>query len=79
VRAPGERTGTALSLGIVTTFLTIMVVLPIAALVWESTKEGSQGFWDAISSPEAVAALKLTLVASLVVSLINAALGTITA
>jgi sulfate transport system permease protein len=56
-----------------------MVVLPIAALVWESTKEGSQGFWDAISSPEAVAALKLTLVASLVVSLINAALGTITA
>jgi sulfate transport system permease protein len=56
-----------------------MVVLPIAALVWESTKDGSQGFWDAVSSPEAVAALKLTLVASLVVSLINAALGTITA
>jgi sulfate/thiosulfate transport system permease protein len=79
VRAPRDRAGTALSLGIVTTFLTIIVVLPIAALVWESAKDGSQGFWDAISSPEAVAALKLTLAAALVVSLINAVLGTITA
>ena len=56
-----------------------MVVLPIAALGWESTKSGSQGFWDAVSSPEAVSALKLTLGASLVVSLINAVLGTVTA
>jgi sulfate transport system permease protein len=56
-----------------------MVVLPIGALVWESSKEGSQGFWDAVSSPQAVAALKLTLVASLVVCAINAVLGTVTA
>jgi sulfate/thiosulfate transport system permease protein len=54
-------------------------VLPLAALFWESTKDGSQGFWDAVSSPEAVAALKLTLGASLVVAAINAVLGTITA
>ena len=60
-------------------FLTVLVVLPIAALVWEATSEGSQSFWDAVSSPEAVAALKLTLVASLGVSLLNAVLGTITA
>lgn len=57
----------------------MIVVLPLAALFWESTKDGSQGFWDAVSSPEAVAALKLTLAASLVVSLVNAVLGTITA
>ncbi len=54
-------------------------MLPIAALIWEATSEGSQSFWDAVSSPEAVAALKLTLVASLGVSLLNAVLGTITA
>jgi sulfate/thiosulfate transport system permease protein len=70
---------TALSLGFVTTFLTVLVGLPIAALVWESTSEGSQSFWDSVSSPEAVAALKLTLGASFVVSLFNAVLGTITA
>jgi sulfate transport system permease protein len=54
-------------------------VLPIAALVWESTKEGSGGFWHAVTSPEAVAALKLTIGASIVVALLNAVLGTITA
>jgi sulfate transport system permease protein len=63
----------------VTTFLTVIVVLPLAALLWKSTEEGSQGFWDAVSSPQAVAALKLTLAASLAVALVNAALGTITA
>jgi sulfate/thiosulfate transport system permease protein len=63
----------------VTTFLTILVVLPIAALVWESTKEGAQSFREAVTSPEAVAALKLTLGASIVVALLNAVLGTVTA
>jgi sulfate transport system permease protein len=57
----------------------VMVGLPIAALMWEATSEGTQSFRDAVSSPEAVAALKLTLVASLGVSLLNAVLGTITA
>jgi sulfate/thiosulfate transport system permease protein len=56
-----------------------MVGLPIAALMWEATSEGTQSFRDAVSSPEAVAALQLTLVASLAVSLLNAVLGTITA
>lgn len=57
----------------------VMVGLPIAALLWEATSEGTQSFRDAVSSPEAVAALKLTLVASLAISLFNAVLGTITA
>jgi len=78
-RIAGERAATGLSLGIVTTFLTLIVVLPMAALVWTSTNDGFAAFWDAITSPEAVAALKLTLGASLAVALLNAVLGTITA
>ena len=74
-----DRAATALSLGFVTTFLTVFVGLPIAALLWESTRDGSQGFWESVTSPEAVAALKLTLGASAVVSLLNAVLGTVTA
>ncbi len=62
-----------------TTFLTLMVMLPIAALLWEATSEGTTTFWEAVSSPAAVASLKLTLVASLVVALLNAVLGTVTA
>jgi sulfate/thiosulfate transport system permease protein len=74
-----DRAATALSLGVVTLFLTILVVLPIAALTWKATSEGGQSFWDAISDPQAVAALELTVVASVVVALLNAALGTVTA
>ena len=79
IRAQRDRAGAALSLGLVTTFLTLVVVLPLAALFWESAKDGSHGFWAAVSSPEAVAALKLTLGASLAVAVINAVAGTITA
>jgi len=75
----GDRAATALSLGIVTTFLTVIVVLPLAALFWASTRQGARGFWEAVSSPEAVSALKLTLGTSLLVALVNAVLGTITA
>ena len=37
------------------------------------------GFWDAVTDPQAVAALKLTLVVSLAVCLVNAVMGTIVA
>jgi sulfate transport system permease protein len=46
------------------------VLLPLAALAWRAHG------WDAVTSPQAVAALKLTLVASFVVALINAVAGT---
>jgi sulfate transport system permease protein len=55
------------------------VLLPLAALTWQSTKGGVEGFWDSVTSPESIAALKLTLGMSLAVALINAALGTVTA
>jgi sulfate/thiosulfate transport system permease protein len=55
------------------------VILPLAALTWAATKHGAGTFWDSVTSPEGLAALKLTLGASLIVSVINAVLGTITA
>jgi sulfate transport system permease protein len=48
-------------------------------LVWESKRDGASAFWQVVSSPEAVAALKLTLVIAAVVALIDAVLGTVTA
>jgi sulfate/thiosulfate transport system permease protein len=77
--ASRDRAGTALSLGFITTFLSVLVVLPISALVWESSKAGTQGFREAVSSPEAVAALKLTIGTAVAVCLLNAVFGTITA
>jgi sulfate/thiosulfate transport system permease protein len=64
---------------VISTYLTVIVVLPIAALVWESKRGGAHAFWQTVSSPEAVGALKLTFGAAFIVVLINAVLGTITA
>ena len=55
------------------------MALPIAALAWRSTQKGGANFWDVISSPEAVAALKLTLAMAALAALTNAVLGTVTA
>jgi sulfate transport system permease protein len=40
---------------------------------------GLQAFWDAVTAPQAVAALKLTLVISIVVAALNAVAGTLVA
>ena len=62
-----------------TTFLSVVVLLPIAALVWSSGKHGWHQFWSVVTQPEAVAALELSLGAAVIVAAINAVLGTITA
>ena len=48
-------------------------------MVSKSLENGLDSFWTAITSPQAVASLKLTLIASLVVVLINVAFGTLIA
>ena len=65
--------------GLVTLYLSVMVLLPIAALVAKSTDQGMGTFWDQVTSPQAVSALKLTIICSLIVTAINAVMGTIIA
>ena len=77
-RARRER-ATALSLGFVVVFLSVVVALPMAAVIWESTKDGSEGFWEVVSSPQAVAALKLSFGASFVIAAVNGVVGTLIA
>jgi len=55
------------------------VLIPIAAVVWKSTGEGWDTFWNAVSNPQAVAALKLSFVASFIVVAISAVTGTLMA
>jgi sulfate transport system permease protein len=54
----------------------VIVLIPIAALASKSTEEGPGAFWAAITSPQAFAALKLTLIAALIVAAINVVAGT---
>jgi sulfate/thiosulfate transport system permease protein len=55
------------------------VLLPLAAIVVRSTEGGWETFWNAITDPQAVAALRITLLASLAVVAVNAVVGTVIA
>jgi sulfate transport system permease protein len=66
-------------LGLSTAYLTLIVLIPIAAVIASSLEGGLSAFWSEVTSPSAVAALKLTFVASLVVVLVNAVTGTLIA
>ena len=79
MRVSRERAGSALSLGFVTTYLIVIVALPIAALVWQSRGHGLHAFWQQVSTPEAVAALKLTFEAAAIAAAVNAVIGTLIA
>jgi sulfate/thiosulfate transport system permease protein len=68
-----------LSLGVVTLWLSVIVVLPMAAVIVRSTDGGLDAFWASVSSRQAVSALRFTLLVSLVVAAINAAAGTLIA
>jgi sulfate/thiosulfate transport system permease protein len=63
----------------VTGYLSLVVLLPLAAIAWRSASNGTGGFWQAISAPDAVAALWLTALMSLAVAVINALAGTLIA
>jgi sulfate/thiosulfate transport system permease protein len=65
--------------GISLVWLSVMVLLPLAALVASSTDHGLSGFWNAISSKEAIAALKFTVLVSIAVAAVNAVTGTLLA
>jgi sulfate transport system permease protein len=71
--------GGPLTLGLGTCFLSLMVLIPLAAVVWRSQSDGADTFWSAVSSPRAVSALELTVGVSLVVAAINAVMGTLIA
>ncbi|MFB9451294.1 sulfate ABC transporter permease subunit CysT [Dactylosporangium vinaceum] len=73
------RVGTALSLGTAVLYLSLIVLIPLAAVVWRSTEGGWDTFWRAVQTPDAWAALKLTVGASLIVAVVNVVMGTVIA
>ncbi|TMK78993.1 MAG: sulfate ABC transporter permease subunit CysT [Actinobacteria bacterium] len=74
-RSPGAGIG----MGLATAYLSLIVLLPLAAVTWKAAKSGRTGFWQVVSDPQAVSALKLTLVVSVAVCAINAVMGTVIA
>jgi sulfate transport system permease protein len=74
-----SRAGGGLARGFATAYLSLVVLLPLAALVWSARGGGFTAFWHAATEPEAMAALKLTLGLAAACAAVNAVAGTATA
>ncbi|EGP44956.1 sulfate transport system permease protein [Achromobacter insuavis AXX-A] len=71
--------GFGISMGYAVLYLSVLVLIPLAALPIKSASLGWQGFWDAVTAPRVLASYQLTFGASLLAALVNLVFGTIVA
>ncbi len=65
--------------GVAGAYLAIVLMGPLALVFWSAFRHGVGPFWDAISSPNAVAALKLTLITAAIAVPANTIFGLLSA
>lgn len=75
IRAKRVLPGFTLSLGVTLLYLTLIVLVPVLALVLNGAEIGPVRFWQIISSPRAVAAFQVTLTAAVLATIFNAVYG----
>ena len=78
-RRPAVGGAGALGLGVAMLWLSVIVLLPLAAVVDRSVQDGLGSFWESVSSRQALDALRFTLLVSLAVTAVNALMGTLIA
>ncbi|MBV7503302.1 MULTISPECIES: sulfate ABC transporter permease subunit CysT [unclassified Achromobacter] len=77
--SPGVLPGFGISMGYAVLYLSVLVLIPLAALPIKSAGLGWQGFWDAVTAPRVMASYKLTFGASFIAALVNLVFGTVVA
>jgi sulfate transport system permease protein len=65
--------------GVATLWLSVIVLLPLAALTVAAFEDGWAGFWEAVTAPAALASLRVTVLVSALVACLNAVMGTLIA
>lgn len=71
--------GLGLSLGFSVFYLSLIVLIPLAALVAKSFSLSLAEFWAVIASPRAIASYQLTFGASLLAATVNLVFGLLVA
>jgi sulfate transport system permease protein len=79
LKRPSAIPGFGLALGFTLTYLSLIVLIPLAALVLKSATLGFSGFWETVTGPRTLAALRLSFLTSLFAATVNAVFGTIIA
>jgi sulfate/thiosulfate transport system permease protein len=75
---PALTEGIAARLGLIAfalAFLLLFLLLPLLVVVIEALQRGLRAYWAAITEPEALAAIRLTLLVALIVVPLNALFG----
>ena len=72
---PGFKPAISLTVG----YVSLLILIPLAALVLKSASLGPAAFWAAVSSPRALAAYRLSIKAALLGGAINAVFGALVA
>ena len=65
-----------LGLGITMIWFSLLVLIPLAAIIVTASEGGWQNFWHAITTEQTAHAIRLTVTAAIVVTLINVVVGT---
>jgi sulfate transport system permease protein len=68
--------GSGLALGISVVWLSLLVLIPLAAVLFSAADLGLAGFWEVVTQPQTWAALRLTVLESIAVTLLNVVMGT---
>ncbi len=70
---------TGLRVGTATVWLSVIVLLPLAAILWQSAGGGWDAFWAAVTSNAALQSFRVTLTISIGVTAINLVFGLLVA
>ena len=79
LKRPSALPGFGLALGFALTYLGLIVLIPLAAMVLKTASLGFAGFWAIATDPRTLAALRLSFLTSLIAATINAVFGVIIA
>ena len=75
IRAKRVLPGFTLSLGTTLLYMTVIILIPVLALILKGAEIGPARFWAIVSSPRAVAAFQVTLIAAAIATAFNAVYG----
>ncbi len=78
-KRPGVLPGFGISMGYAVFYLSVLVLIPLAALPIKSAQLGWTGFWEAVTAPRVLASYQLTFGAALLAALVNLVFGSIVA
>jgi sulfate/thiosulfate transport system permease protein len=81
-RLPRGRSATSLTaasglgLGVALLWFSVLVLIPLTAVLVQSSEGGWSAYWDSLRSPQTLAALRLTVGQAILVTIVNIFMGT---